>query len=80
VSATAGGSFATRALCRAIETRLRVREALDRDDMPAVATLNRAADEAYRYLGPAEAIAYLEWVRTDVPAVADLQLGAGDLT
>jgi hypothetical protein len=45
----------------AIQARQLVRDALDRDDMPAVRELNRLADGIYLCLDPLSAKVYGEW-------------------
>lgn len=58
----------SRALGLAIRLRLATREALDRDDIPAVIELNRAADAVLAALSPVGAGLYLDWVRDDIVA------------
>ncbi len=52
-------------LANAVYLRQKVREALDRNDMPAVCELNRAADAAYLALDPFEAVKYSAWAFAD---------------
>jgi len=46
--------------CWAVQVRLLVHAALDRDDMPAVRRLNSIADAAYAALGPTDCRRYME--------------------
>lgn len=50
------------ALGVAIQLRIKTREALDADDMPAVCRWNRLADSAYAALSPSDARLYAAWV------------------
>jgi len=58
-----------RALGLAIQTRLIVRAALDRDDMESVCKWNHVADAAYAVLSPMAAARYIEWCREEIDAM-----------
>lgn len=77
VSATVDARSAS-ILSIAIQLRMLVHSALDRDDMPAVRSLNRAADAACLFLSPAQCGQYLAWVRTVGPRDEPLMIKGWD--